>query len=720
LPEAVSATQFLVPGLERDQIELIIEAPIKKAGAGIESALVQQLLTDVEGEPDQLPVLQHCLLQLWQQAGSVAAASPGRNIDFDCYDKVGKISGALSVHAEKILHDFREEAVEAVFRALSEIKDGRAIRRALPYAQLREECGIPDVELREVVDRFRADDCSFLVTSPSGVDVLKDDTVIDVGHEALLRRWERIRGAPGATGDSEDKRPIGWLRQERKDGRKYQILLSMLEGHRTSDEVEDIDHYWKWWNERRRTPQWAERYGGNYDGVDKLLRKGLAQQRKARLRIASLAAVAGLLVVFVLVQTYQHYRDANRYLIEQARAEQNQRLADDNFAQSIDITKKFLDETLFALNHGDMKVSAAVVMESVAQHTVERLQDAESSPGKATVDPSPRTLALEVALDNTATDILIKKKGSEGDAFPIATNAKNIAEKLVRLNAANDEWQKLLYESTFRYADLLAEKDPKAALPEYRSARDITQKLADKNPGDGEQQYHLAFVNVKIGEMFRDTGNNKDALEQLRLALEIAERLAAGHPDNPEWQAYAPSTMTKIGITLTRLPQPDYQGALAQYDAALARQNTLVEKFGRDGVIFSNMASSRIGKAEVLAKTGQWAQAKAEFSTAIADREKLAAGDNANVTALEYLASDYKKFIVALNDQAAPDMASASEPATDYQALFKTAVDAAEKEVHVRQTLLEIDPTNQLRIKSLAQARKTLEDLKGRISPPNQ
>src|SRR5262249_14154556 len=69
LPEAVSATQYLVPSLTRDQLEDVICRPIEKAGSTIEPALVERLLNDcgnlndvgdVGSDLDQLPVLQHC------------------------------------------------------------------------------------------------------------------------------------------------------------------------------------------------------------------------------------------------------------------------------------------------------------------------------------------------------------------------------------------------------------------------------------------------------------------------------------------------------------------------------------------------------------------------------------------------------------------------------------------------------------------------------------
>jgi energy-coupling factor transporter ATP-binding protein EcfA2 len=69
LPEAVSASQFLVPSLTRDQREDVIREPIKKAGAAIEPALVERLLNDIGNELDELPVLQHCLSRIWERSG---------------------------------------------------------------------------------------------------------------------------------------------------------------------------------------------------------------------------------------------------------------------------------------------------------------------------------------------------------------------------------------------------------------------------------------------------------------------------------------------------------------------------------------------------------------------------------------------------------------------------------------------------------------------------
>jgi hypothetical protein len=189
LPEAVSAAQFLVPSLTRDQREDVIRKPLERAGATIEPLLVQRLLNDVDTELDQLPVLQHTLLRLWE-----SVPSP-KHLDVYAYDDIGGAANALSQHADEVMDTLRgrEVAVEQVFRALSQRdKEGRATRRDRTLQQLIAESGVLAEDVVAVVDRFRADDCSFIVPAKSAIADIAPETRVDVSHEALLRRWMRI------------------------------------------------------------------------------------------------------------------------------------------------------------------------------------------------------------------------------------------------------------------------------------------------------------------------------------------------------------------------------------------------------------------------------------------------------------------------------------------------------------------------------------------------
>ncbi|HTR13644.1 MAG TPA: hypothetical protein VMI72_10455, partial [Roseiarcus sp.] len=102
LSEAVSATQYLVPNLTRSQLEGVICKPVENAGAAIEPELVERLLNDSADELDQLPVLQHCLMRLWDRACATNREGP-RRLTRQTYDDIGRMSDALSRHADEVM-----------------------------------------------------------------------------------------------------------------------------------------------------------------------------------------------------------------------------------------------------------------------------------------------------------------------------------------------------------------------------------------------------------------------------------------------------------------------------------------------------------------------------------------------------------------------------------------------------------------------------------------
>lgn len=198
----------------------------------------------------------------------------------------------MSQHAEEVLASLPglELAVEQVFRALAEIdREGRAIRRALRLDQLVAETGVPSDQVRQVLDRFRADDCSFLVPPISSAPSLQPGNRVDVGHEALLRRWGRISAIPEALvpGQEAQTQLTGWLRAEEEDGRHYRGLLAFVDtiGAETRP-LHQVEAHWRWWCARPRTATWAERYGGGLERVELLLKQSLASLEAERQRQA--------------------------------------------------------------------------------------------------------------------------------------------------------------------------------------------------------------------------------------------------------------------------------------------------------------------------------------------------------------------------------------------------------------------------------------------------
>jgi energy-coupling factor transporter ATP-binding protein EcfA2 len=99
LPEALNASQYLIPRLTRDQRQAAIEGPLRLVGIRIAPRLVQALLNEAGDDPYQLPVLQHALLRTFLCWQSTGADGP---LDLTHYERAGRLERALDTHAGEI------------------------------------------------------------------------------------------------------------------------------------------------------------------------------------------------------------------------------------------------------------------------------------------------------------------------------------------------------------------------------------------------------------------------------------------------------------------------------------------------------------------------------------------------------------------------------------------------------------------------------------------
>jgi len=80
LAEAINQTQFLVPRMDRDSLIRAIRRPAQLYGGEVSADLVERLVADVARGEDELPLIQHGLMYLWNEA---ARARPGGKIVLD-------------------------------------------------------------------------------------------------------------------------------------------------------------------------------------------------------------------------------------------------------------------------------------------------------------------------------------------------------------------------------------------------------------------------------------------------------------------------------------------------------------------------------------------------------------------------------------------------------------------------------------------------------------
>ena len=275
LAEAVNHGEYLIPRLTRDQRRDAIERPVAVGGQKLTPRLINQLLNEVGDDVDQLPVLQHALMRIWDCWKNDHES--GEAIDLRHYLAVGGLTKALSQHADEVyaeLEDERSQVLcERIFKALTERgADERGIRRPTPMSLL---CKIVDGEPHEVkpvLDAFRRVGRTFVMPlEETGID---EATIIDISHESLMRVWGRLRK---------------WVDEESQSARVYRRLAetaSLFNDQRAGFYRDpDLSIAWAWREKTCPNAAWAERYAtGFQSAIDFLDKSQEAATREDRER----------------------------------------------------------------------------------------------------------------------------------------------------------------------------------------------------------------------------------------------------------------------------------------------------------------------------------------------------------------------------------------------------------------------------------------------------
>jgi hypothetical protein len=261
-PESINKGLYLVPRMRRDQLEHAITGPMRVVDASIEPRLIERILNDVGENEDQLPVLQHALLRMWNQRKS------GDPLDLPDYEAVGGLHAALDRHAEEIYKELsgrRQRLAQAIFRRLTEVDEPRVIRRSARIEDLSAVAAVPTKEVQTVIDTFSAEGVSFLTQAR---------LLVDITHESLIRQWSRLRG---------------WARQEAADRKDYEEAAAaasrqIVPPERRTAVRASAKTRWlhgdrldraERWLEKGLTEGWAGQYRGDYHQTLEFIRGSL-------------------------------------------------------------------------------------------------------------------------------------------------------------------------------------------------------------------------------------------------------------------------------------------------------------------------------------------------------------------------------------------------------------------------------------------------------------
>ncbi len=195
--------QCAVLPMNVQELRMVIEQPARLADVQLtfEGDLVGDLLFEMQGQAEALPLLQFTLDQLFQRRS-------GRQLTREAYQEIGGVKGALVRQAESTYASLPSEEHRRLARTLFMrlIEPGATEQDTTRRRASRSELLLADpketVLLDEVVEAFIR---ARLVTSTT----VAGTAVLEVSHEALIREWPRL---------------ANWLQDAREDIRLQQTI----------------------------------------------------------------------------------------------------------------------------------------------------------------------------------------------------------------------------------------------------------------------------------------------------------------------------------------------------------------------------------------------------------------------------------------------------------------------------------------------------------------
>lgn len=250
LPEVINSGLYLTPRLTRDQLHEAITLPAQLFGGTVDEALANYLQNEAGNDPDQLPLLQHALMRMWD-------SGEDKSLTLARYQGMNGLRGVLDKHAEQAwaeLDASQQIICEAMFRALTErSRDGQYIRRPVKVQAVMDLLAINLATLNLVIDAFRQAGRNFLMPPPQVP--LMAETMLDISHESLIRHWQRLKD---------------WVTAESEKALMYQRLLDAAQRH-TAGKSElwhgtDLALALEWQEKTQPTTPWAMRYFSSWKG----------------------------------------------------------------------------------------------------------------------------------------------------------------------------------------------------------------------------------------------------------------------------------------------------------------------------------------------------------------------------------------------------------------------------------------------------------------------
>lgn len=184
--DAIQDADVKLGPMSREELDSVIQKPASLLGVGFEEGLAERILNDAGAESGALPLLEFALAELWncQDAGRLTHSA---------YQRIGQSSGAIAQRAEKVFRGLTPTEQEVARHILTRLvhlaeEGGEHTRQRIPLKALYSDELLNKDAGRKVLSTLTE---ARLVTV--GLAASNQQQVVEIAHEALVRRWPRLK-----------------------------------------------------------------------------------------------------------------------------------------------------------------------------------------------------------------------------------------------------------------------------------------------------------------------------------------------------------------------------------------------------------------------------------------------------------------------------------------------------------------------------------------------
>ncbi len=155
-------------------------------------------------------------------------------------------------------------------------------------------------------------------------------------------------------------------------------------------------------------------------------------------------------------------------------------------------------------------------------------------------DPSNAGWQRDLSVSHIKIGDMLLRQGDLGGALKAYRESMGVAERLAQTDPKEMKELSVLLSGCYGSVAgvLFEQKDMGGALKAYRESLAFVQRLVRMDPTSTAMQYELGDIHLRIGHVFRSTGEVEGALKAYRESLAIVQRLVQMDPTNANWQRH--------------------------------------------------------------------------------------------------------------------------------------------------------------------------------------